>query len=166
MHGKSTMETHITICKIDSRQEFAVWLRKQTGALYQPRAVEWGGRWEGGSKGRGYMYIYGWFMLRFGRKQQNSVKKLSFNKKITKKYRTNKKKKIQSFLNTEEKENLFDGEDYKINWVPTNSIRVSHKFVILKRSKTENINFIIKAAPPPFSFSILGTVTWIYPVWD
>ena len=28
MHGKSTMETHITICKIDSRQEFAVWLRK------------------------------------------------------------------------------------------------------------------------------------------
>ena len=24
----------------------------QTGALYQPRGVEWGGRWEGGSKGR------------------------------------------------------------------------------------------------------------------
>ena len=31
----------------------------QTGALYQPRGVGWGGRWEGGSKGRGYMYIYG-----------------------------------------------------------------------------------------------------------
>ena len=31
----------------------------QTGALYQPRGVEWGGRWEGGSKGRGYMYTYG-----------------------------------------------------------------------------------------------------------
>ena len=27
----------------------------QTGALYQPRGVGWGGRWEGGSKGRGYM---------------------------------------------------------------------------------------------------------------
>ena len=26
--------------------------------------------------------IYGWFMLRFNRKQQNSVKQLSFNKKI------------------------------------------------------------------------------------
>jgi len=28
----------------------------QTGALYQPRRVGWGGRWEGGSKGREYMY--------------------------------------------------------------------------------------------------------------
>ena len=41
----------------------------QTGALYQPRGVGWGGRWEGGSKGRGYIYIYGQFMLRFDRKQ-------------------------------------------------------------------------------------------------
>ena len=30
----------------------------QTGALYQPRGVGWGGRWERGSKGRGYIYIY------------------------------------------------------------------------------------------------------------
>ena len=29
----------------------------QTGALYQPRGVGWGGKWEGGSKG-GYMYTY------------------------------------------------------------------------------------------------------------
>ena len=28
----------------------------QTGALYQPRGMGWGGKWEGGSKGRGYMY--------------------------------------------------------------------------------------------------------------
>ena len=28
----------------------------RTGALYQPRRVGWGGRWEGGSKGREYMY--------------------------------------------------------------------------------------------------------------
>ena len=53
----------------------------QTGALYPPRGVGWGGRWEGGSKGRGYMYTYGWFMLRFDRKQQNSVKQLFFDKK-------------------------------------------------------------------------------------
>ena len=46
----------------------------QTGVLYQPRRVGWGGRWEGASKGMGYMYTYGWFMLRFERKQQNSVK--------------------------------------------------------------------------------------------
>ena len=36
----------------------------QTGTLYQPRGVGWGGRWDGGSKGRGYMYTYGWFMLK------------------------------------------------------------------------------------------------------
>ena len=28
MYGKGNMETHITICKIDSQWEFAVWLRK------------------------------------------------------------------------------------------------------------------------------------------
>ena len=28
MYGKSYMETYITICKIDSQQEFAIWLRK------------------------------------------------------------------------------------------------------------------------------------------
>ena len=57
----------------------------QTGALYQPGGVGWGGRWEGASKGKGYMYTYGRFMLRFDRKQQNSVKQLYFNKKIEEK---------------------------------------------------------------------------------
>ena len=28
MYVKSNMETYITICNIDSQQEFAVWLRK------------------------------------------------------------------------------------------------------------------------------------------
>ena len=28
MYGKSNMEMYITICKIDSQWEFAVWLRK------------------------------------------------------------------------------------------------------------------------------------------
>ena len=31
----------------------------QTEALNQHRGVGWGGRWEGGSKWRGYMYMYG-----------------------------------------------------------------------------------------------------------
>ena len=53
----------------------------QTGALYQPRGVGWGGRWVGVSKGREYMCTYGWLILRFDRKQQNSLKQLSFNKK-------------------------------------------------------------------------------------
>ena len=48
----------------------------QTGALYQPRGVGLGWeRQEGGSKGRGIcVTLAGWFMLRFDRKQQNSVK--------------------------------------------------------------------------------------------
>ena len=50
----------------------------ETGALYQPRGVGWRGRWEGGSKWSGYMYTYGGFMLKFDRKQQKSVKELSF----------------------------------------------------------------------------------------
>ena len=57
----------------------------QTGALYQPRGLGGGARWEGGSKWRVYMYTCVWFVLRFDRKQQNSVKQLSFNKKINEK---------------------------------------------------------------------------------
>ena len=55
MYGKSNMGTYITICKIDSQREFAVWLRK----LNRGRGVGWGGRCEGGLKGRVYMYTYG-----------------------------------------------------------------------------------------------------------
>ena len=31
----------------------------KTGAVYQPRGVGWGGKWERGSKGKGYTYSYG-----------------------------------------------------------------------------------------------------------
>ena len=59
MYGKSIMETYITICKIDSQWEFAVWLRK----LKQGVCINlegWDGEGdEGGSKGRGYMCTYG-----------------------------------------------------------------------------------------------------------
>ena len=59
---------HTTVCKIDSQWEFAVWLRK----LKQGLCINL----EGVSKGRGYMYTYRWFMLKFDRKQQNSVKQI------------------------------------------------------------------------------------------
>ena len=78
-------------------QEAQIW------ALYQPRGVGWGGRWEEGSKVRGYMYIYGWFMLRFDQKQQNSVKQLSFNKK----YINNKKKPGKDSIYTWKSWNMF-----------------------------------------------------------
>ena len=33
-YGESNMETYVTICKIDSQGEFAVWLRKLKEGLY------------------------------------------------------------------------------------------------------------------------------------
>ena len=72
----------------------------QTGAMHQPRGLGWGQRTEGGSKGRGCMYTYGWFMLRFDRKQQNSVKQSSFNKKIKIKWNLkNVSNKISEIIN-------------------------------------------------------------------
>ena len=61
MYRKSNMETYITICKIDSQWDslYCMAQETQTGALYQPRELGCGGRWEGGSKGRGHMYTYG-----------------------------------------------------------------------------------------------------------
>ena len=47
MYGKSNMETYITKCKIDSQQEFAVWLRK----LKQGLCVNLEG-WDGEEDGR------------------------------------------------------------------------------------------------------------------
>ena len=47
MYGKSNMETYITMCKIDSQQEFAVWLRK----LKQELCINLEG-WDGEGNGR------------------------------------------------------------------------------------------------------------------
>ena len=60
VYGKSNMEVYNTVCKIDSQREFAVWLRQlKQGLCINLEVVGWGGRWEGGSKGTGYMYSYG-----------------------------------------------------------------------------------------------------------
>ena len=86
MYGKSNMETYISMCKIDSQRGICCMAQEtQTGSLYQSRGMWWGRRWEGGSNRREYLYTYGWFILRFDRKQQNSIKQLSFNKIIIKK---------------------------------------------------------------------------------
>ena len=58
MYGKSNMETYIIIHKI-ANENLPYGLGNSTGALYQPRGVGWGGRGEGGSKGRGCMYACG-----------------------------------------------------------------------------------------------------------
>ena len=59
MYGKSNMETYITICKLDSQREFALWLRKlKEGVCIKLEG--WYGEGDGGgcSGGRGYMYTY------------------------------------------------------------------------------------------------------------
>ena len=56
MYGKSNMETYVTICKSDSQGESAVWLKK----LKKGNCINLEGwDWEGGPRGREYMYIYG-----------------------------------------------------------------------------------------------------------
>ena len=58
MCGKSNMETYITICKIDSQREFAVWLRK----LKQGLCINlegWDGVGDGMEGGDIYIYTYG-----------------------------------------------------------------------------------------------------------
>ena len=47
MYRKNNMETYITICKIDSQQEFPVCLRKlKQGLCINLVGWGWGGRWE------------------------------------------------------------------------------------------------------------------------
>ena len=47
MYGKGNMETYITLCKIDSQWGTCCMAQEtQTGALYQPRGMGWGRRWE------------------------------------------------------------------------------------------------------------------------
>ena len=45
-YGESNMETYITVCKIDSHWEFAVWLRKLKQGLCINRE-EWDGEGDG-----------------------------------------------------------------------------------------------------------------------
>ena len=87
MYGESNMETYITIHKIDSQWEFAMWLRK----LKQGSVPTWRGgvgREMGGRFKTEGTFVY--LLLihvdknnirkqqKFDRKQQNSVKQLFF----------------------------------------------------------------------------------------
>ena len=57
MYGKSNMDAHITICNIDSQQEFAVWLRKLKKGLCI-NLEGWGGGGDGSEfqKGAGRFF--------------------------------------------------------------------------------------------------------------
>ena len=57
MCGKSNMETYITMCKIDSQREFAVWLRKLKQRLFI-NVEGWDGEGDGSFKREGiYAYL-------------------------------------------------------------------------------------------------------------
>ena len=62
MYGKSNMEIYITICKIDSQREFAVWLRKLKQGLYI-NLEGWDGEEDGMAvqKGGG-IHVYLWLI--------------------------------------------------------------------------------------------------------
>ena len=57
MYGKGNMETSITICKIESQWEFAVWLRK----LKQGLCINLEG-WDGESFKREGIYVFLWLI--------------------------------------------------------------------------------------------------------
>ena len=61
MYGKSNMETYITICKIDSQWDFAVWLTKLKQGLLSTSRVGMG-REMGGRLKREGIYVYLWLI--------------------------------------------------------------------------------------------------------
>ena len=61
MYGKSNMETYITISKIDSQREFAVWLRKLKQGLCS-NLEAWDGQGEGREFQKGGLYVYLWLI--------------------------------------------------------------------------------------------------------
>ena len=71
---------------VEWRSKWEVFKNAKEGWVFLPMLNTWYIKWQckmgGRFKREGYMYTYGWLMLRFDRKQQNSVKQLSFNKKI------------------------------------------------------------------------------------
>ena len=58
MHGKSNTETYITICKIDSQQEFSLWLRKLKQVFWTNLKG-----WDGEGQGREFQMRSGAFRV-------------------------------------------------------------------------------------------------------
>ena len=61
MYGKNHLETHITLCKIDSQREFSVWLRKLKQGLYI-YLEGWDGKGDGREVQKGGIYVYLWLI--------------------------------------------------------------------------------------------------------
>ena len=61
MYGKSNIETYITICKIESQQEFAVGLKKLKEG-FCINLDEWAGEGDGREFKREVIYVYLWLI--------------------------------------------------------------------------------------------------------
>ena len=61
IYGKSNTETYITICKIDSQQEFSVWLKKLKQGLCI-KLEEWDGEGHGREFQKGGDIVYLWLI--------------------------------------------------------------------------------------------------------
>ena len=61
MYGKSNMETFITICKIDSQWEFALWFRKLKQGLCI-NLERWNGEGDGWEVQRERIHVYLWLI--------------------------------------------------------------------------------------------------------
>ena len=61
MYGKSNLETYITICKINSHQEFAIGLRKLKQGLSVDLEGGMGSEMRGRLKKKG-VYVYLWLI--------------------------------------------------------------------------------------------------------
>ena len=62
MHGESNMETYITICKVDSQWEFAVWLRELNPGLCNDKTRGGMGADTGRRFEREGTYVYLWLI--------------------------------------------------------------------------------------------------------
>ena len=76
MYGKSNIEIYNTMCKAKLMGICCMAQGTQTGSVTGWR-VGWEGWWEAGLGRRGHEDTYGWFLLIYDRKPQNSLKQLS-----------------------------------------------------------------------------------------
>ena len=79
IYEESNIEIYNTMCKTDSQGEFAAWLRKLKQEFCHRLKGGVKRDMGGGLGGRVHGYTYGWFLLMYDRKPQNSVKQLSFD---------------------------------------------------------------------------------------
>ena len=68
MYGKNNMETYITIFKIDSRWEFAVWLTNSNRGSVEG----WDGEGDGREVQREGIYVYLWLIQRIARRDKKA----------------------------------------------------------------------------------------------